>query len=283
MAHSLEIPCPAKVNLHLSVLGRRPDGYHELITLMQPVGLFDEISLTLGGEGISLRCDSPAVPCGEDNLACKAARLFQQETGRRFGLEIRLRKRIPVAAGLGGGSSDAAAVLLGLNRLFGEEIPLEVLARWAVLLGADVPFFLLGGPALGMGIGEKLERVRILPQLWFLLLSPGWPVSTKWAYDNLDLGLTRGAKGIKIPHLIAEAEEIIQLLHNDLESVTARQHVWVPRAKERLAGSGAAGVLMSGSGPTVFGLFLDEESARRAMSCLVLEEGESVWLAKGLC
>lgn len=282
MAQSLELLCPAKVNLHLRIVGRRPDGYHDLITLMQPIGLFDEISLTVGGRGIRLLCDSRAVPSGEDNLVFRAARLFQEETRDHFGLEIHLRKRIPVAAGLGGGSSDAAGVLCGLNRLRGAKVPEELMSRWAVSLGADVPFFLLGGPALGTGIGERLERVKILPEFWYLLLSPGWPVSTKWAYENLGPGLTKQGKGIKIPHLIAEAEEIIQLLHNDLESVTARQHGWIPRAKVRLKGLGAAGVLMSGSGPTVFGLFLEEAAAREAMACLVMEEGESVWLAKGL-
>lgn len=282
MAQSLQVLCPAKVNLHLRVLGRRPDGYHEILTLMQPIGLFDEISLTLGGTGINLVCDSPGVPPGEENLALRAARLFQERTKDRFGLEILLRKRIPLAAGLGGGSSDAAGVLRGLNRLRGAGVSEDVMARWAVSLGADVPFFLIEGPAWGMGIGERLERIEILPQLWYLLLSPGWPVSTKWAYENLGPGLTRQRKGIKIPHLIAEAEEIIQLLHNDLESVTARKHGWIPRAKVRLRNLGAAGVLMSGSGPTVFGLFLDEASALEAMANLLLEEGESVWLAQGL-
>ncbi len=282
MVKSLQLLCPAKVNLHLRVLGRRPDGYHELVTLMQPIGLFDEISLTLGGKGIKLICDSPGVPSGEENLAFRAARLFQERTEDPFGLEIILRKRIPVAAGLGGGSSDAAGVLRGLNQLRGARVPHGVMAQWAVGLGADVPFFLFGGPALGTGIGERLQRVEIMPQLWYLLLSPGWPVSTKWAYENLDPGLTRKGEGIKIPHLIGEAEEIIQLLHNDLESVTARQHGWIPRAKLRLRESGAAGAIMSGSGPTVFGLFLEEAAAREAMARLVLEEGESVWLAQGL-
>jgi len=279
---SLRILCPAKVNLHLSVLGRRSDGYHEILTLMQAVDLSDELLLEVKGEGIRVQCDHPELPAGEDNLAWKAARLYQEETGDRFGLEIRLVKRIPVAAGLGGGSSDAAGVLRGLNELRGNPIPRDRLALWASRLGADVPFFLQGRPALATGIGETLEPVGITPPLWYVLVFPGWPVSTRWVYENLDLGLTTSPKKTNIPHFIERVEEIAELLHNDLESVTARVHPWVSRAKARLREMGALGALMSGSGPTVFGVFRDEVAARETHAGFGPQAEESVWWARGV-
>jgi 4-diphosphocytidyl-2-C-methyl-D-erythritol kinase len=152
---------------------------------------------------------------------------------------------------------------------------------WAARLGADVPFFLMDGAALGRGIGERLEPVRILPAVWYVLLFPGWSVSTRWVYDQVDLGLTRSAKEINIPQLIERFEDVVAFLHNDLESVTARHHPWIDRAKARLGDLGAAGVLMSGSGPSVFGIFSEEAKARNACERLVPEPGEMVWGSRG--
>jgi 4-diphosphocytidyl-2-C-methyl-D-erythritol kinase len=279
---SFRTACPAKVNLYLRVLGKRPDGYHELVTLMQPLGLEDELVLhRTAGSGLHLRCDDPRLPVDETNLVWRAARLFQEQTGNRFGLEMHLTKRIPVGAGLGGGSSDAAGVLLGLNEMQGGKVPLEDLTRWALRLGADVPFFLGGRPAVARGIGERLEAAPALPPIWYVLIFPGWSVSTRWAYQRLDLGLTRPPKNIKIPRFLDGLQDVVELLHNDLESVTACAHPWVSRAKRRLQEVGASGVLMSGSGPTVFGIFADEQSARRAAASLPREGGERVWCSPG--
>jgi 4-diphosphocytidyl-2-C-methyl-D-erythritol kinase len=277
---TLRVLCPAKVNLHLRVLGRRADMYHELITLMQPVNPVDELLLTIEGRGLRMACDDPSLPAGEGNLAWRAAELFQQETGDRFGLTIHLVKRIPVGAGLGGGSSDAAGVLRGLNRMRGGTVSPEVLRDWATRLGADVPFFLLESAAWAQGIGERLTPARVMPPVWFVLVFPGWSVSTRWVYENLDWGLTRPAKETNIPQLIERFEDVVAFLHNDLESVTARYHPWIPRAKARLRDLGAAGALMSGSGPTVFGIFPDEASARRAREGFVADGGETIWCSR---
>lgn len=281
MSGSIRVLCPAKVNLHLRVLGRRQDGYHDIITLMQPVGPCDELSMELGGKGIRLGCTDPELPTDQGNLAYRAALLFQEETGRPEGVEIRLWKRIPVGAGLGGGSSDAAGVLRGLNDLLGRPVAQDELLRWAARLGADVPFFLLGETALARGIGERLEPFRLEVPLYYVVWFPGWSVSTRWAYQNLDLGLTSGSKKITIPQLIERFEDVIVLLHNDLESVTASHHPWVERAKARLGDAGAEGTLMSGSGPTVFGLFRQKEAAKRAVKELLPEKGELIWWTTG--
>ena len=276
------ILCPAKVNLRLKVLRKRPDGYHDIETLMQPVALFDEIAFSFEGGGIDLTCDNPELSAGEDNLVYKAIALYREKTGDAFGLKAHLRKRIPMGAGLGGGSSDAAGVLLALNRERRGGLSLSELIPMAKSLGADVPFFLLEKPAKAAGIGEILEPVRIIPQIWYVLLFPGWSVSTRWAYENLDMGLTKTHKEFKIPQFIMHANDILELLDNDFESVTAREHPWIGQTKDSLIGHGALGAMMSGSGPTVFGVFGDYTSADNAYRSLRDENGQGVWLARGL-
>jgi 4-diphosphocytidyl-2-C-methyl-D-erythritol kinase len=248
---------------------------------MQPVGLYDEITVTVKGEGIQLQCDPPDLPDGSANLVWRAARLFQEETGHHLGLKIQLRKRIPTGAGLGGGSSDAAGVLCALNRLHGGGVSKARLAQWATSLGADVPFFLMGTPAVATGIGEKLRPVTIGPDLHYVLVFPGWSISTKWAYENLDLELTSFPKAINIPNLIEHLEDLTKLLHNDLESVTARAKPWIYKTKAKLMDLGASGSLMSGSGPTVFGVFADEDTAKLACEDFRPAHGEIVWLVRG--
>jgi len=251
--------CPAKVNLYLRVVGRRPDGYHDLVTVMQPLTLADELIVSLQGEGIRLECDSPELPTGTDNLVWRAARQFQEETAWTPGLRLTLRKRIPVAAGLGGGSSDAAGTLLALNDMAGRPLNQVRLHHLAGLLGADVPFFLDRVPAVGRGIGTQLSPLTLLPY-WYLLANPRVPLSTRWVYENLDLGGLPGPPARET----WDPEQPETWVENDLGAVALKR---LPNLKGILDDLRSAGALtqgISGSGPTLFGLFVSKEAAREA-------------------
>ncbi|MCP3678487.1 MAG: 4-(cytidine 5'-diphospho)-2-C-methyl-D-erythritol kinase [Deltaproteobacteria bacterium] len=280
----------AKVNITLKVLGKRPDGYHEIHSLMQPITLSDEVSLMVEeGHGVSVTCDHPQVPSDERNLAHRAATLFLTETGGRWGVSIHIKKLIPVAAGLGGGSSNAATVLFGLNELLGARLGEERLMAMGAQLGSDVPFFILQSPAIARGRGELLERIEI-PPYWYLLINPGFEVSAAWAYDNLNL--TKGGAAIRIsPFNLNRLREIgavdggmEDFLHNDLEEAVLRAHPEIQAMKDLLHSAGARGTLMSGSGPTVFGLFFNEDKARRALEVARSGVGSStaLFVAQGI-
>ncbi|HYQ60068.1 MAG TPA: 4-(cytidine 5'-diphospho)-2-C-methyl-D-erythritol kinase, partial [Desulfatiglandales bacterium] len=242
--------------------GKRPDGYHEVEMLMQMVGLYDEVKVVRGGRGITVRCDNNAVPSGEGNIAWKAAAAMLKFSERDTGLSIEIRKAIPVAAGLGGGSGDAAAVLVAANRLLGAGLNRERLAEVGAGLGMDVPFFFFGPTALARGRGEVLTTLAPLPKFWVLLVNPGFETSTAWVYKNLNLRLTKKVDCNKIARLTVR--NIAESLHNDLETVTATMHPVINRIKEVLLARGAMGACMSGSGPTVFGIFETEEACRAA-------------------
>lgn len=260
-AVGLQVLCPAKVNLYLRVLGRRADGYHDLLSIMQPLSLADELIITPTSPGILLDCDQPGIPRGPGNLVWQAALEFQRATGRKVGAHIQLDKRIPVAAGLGGGSSDAAGTLLALNAMAGEPLSAEALQGLAVGLGADVPFFLGLSPALARGIGEKLSPVQ-LPAYWYLLLNPGVRVSTRWVYESLDLDSLKRYKVLEEGNW--DPGQPAAWVHNDLESVTLKKYPELAQLLETLGGLGAQARGMSGSGPTLFGLFPSWEEARQA-------------------
>lgn len=254
---------PAKINLCLHVLGRRPDGYHELAMIMQRVSLFDRLEMTLTSEpGVRVSCPGVELPPGGENIAARAARRILALAGDGRGVEIVIDKQIPVAAGLGGGSSDAAAVLMGLNDMLGLGLDSATLMAEGARLGADVPFFVFGATAWATGIGDRLEKVDDMPPLWYVLVNPGLAVSTAWVYQNL--GLTSKIEAAKLPRFSRTVGGVAGLLHNDLERVTVSRYPLVATVKEELAASGAAGVLMSGSGPTVFGVFAEEAAARKA-------------------
>jgi len=257
---------PAKINLCLSVLGRRPDGYHDVEMLMQMVGLFDEVTVSLGGPGISVTCDSHAVPSGEANIAWKAAKAMLRFSGKDVGLVIKIKKNIPVAAGLGGGSGNAAAVLAALNRLVGIGLDRDRLTEIGAGIGMDVPFFFFGPTALAQGRGEILTELPPLPPIPILLVNPGVETSTAWVYKNLNLRLTKKGDCNKIARL--NLRNIASGLHNDLESVTSALHPVINRIKDALLDQGAVGALMSGSGPTVFGIFETEAACRVAADSL---------------
>jgi 4-diphosphocytidyl-2-C-methyl-D-erythritol kinase len=266
------VRCPAKVNLYLRVVGRRPDGYHEVVTVMQPLTLADTLTVTLAGAGISLRCDRPDLPQGEENLVWRAARQFQEETGLTMGVRLSLSKRIPVAAGLGGGSSDAAGTLLALNELAGRPLAPDRLHRLASRLGADVPFFLAREPAVGRGTGTELSPVTLLPY-WYLLVNPGVPLSTRWVYENLDLAGLQETPATEA----WDPEHPETWVANDLGTVALKRF---PELAELLAGLSDAGAWcqgISGSGPTLFGLFRTREAAHQAG--LRLRRAFRGWLA----
>jgi 4-diphosphocytidyl-2-C-methyl-D-erythritol kinase len=278
----LQMFAPAKVNLWLRVRGRRPDGYHEIESVLVPLTLGDLVEVSVGGRGVSLDCSDPALGDGTENLACRAAHAFLRETGLRRGVRIGLGKAIPVAAGLGGGSSDAAAVLLALNRLRGRPLDRRGLSRVALGLGADVPFFLGRGPALARGIGEILTPLPPLPETWFVLVNPGFPIATGWAYERLTEALTSPPAEPKVPPFSRTWSDIGAFLSNDLEAVTLPQFPVLHRLKERLVGLGAVGALVSGSGPTVFGVFREASIARHAYARLRRAAAWQVFLARGL-
>jgi 4-diphosphocytidyl-2-C-methyl-D-erythritol kinase len=257
---------PAKINLCLSVLGKRPDGYHEVEMLMQMVGLYDEVTVSLAGAGISVRCDAGGVPAGEGNIAWKAAAEMLKAAGSRAGLSVEIRKRIPVAGGLAGGSGNAAAVLAAANRLLNTGFRQDRLAEIGAKLGMDVPFFFHGPTALAKGRGEILTNLPPVPRFWVLLVNPGFETSTAWVYKNVSLGLTKKVDCNKIARFTVRS--IAEALHNDLEAVTAAAHPVIGKIEQALLAQQALGVRMSGSGPTIFGVFEHETACRTAAANL---------------
>ena len=260
--NELTLHAPAKINLCISVLGKRPDGYHEVEMVMQAVGLYDEVTVRLAASGITVRCDSAAIPAGEGNITYRAAREMLDLSGTTSGIDIEIKKNIPVAAGLGGGSSDAAAVLVACNRILGTGLGRERLAEIGTRIGMDVPFFLYGPTALARGRGEVLTAVPSPPKFWVLLVNPGFETSTAWVYKNLNFGLTKKGDCTNIARL--KVSQIARSLHNDLEKVTAAAHPVIGEMEQSLLDAGALGVLMSGSGPTVFGIFEDKKACSEA-------------------
>ncbi|MGA2192978.1 MAG: 4-(cytidine 5'-diphospho)-2-C-methyl-D-erythritol kinase [Nitrospirota bacterium] len=263
----IKIKAPAKVNFYLEVVGKRPDSYHDLVSLMQALDLSDELTFVRTSGGISVECDSPSVPAGPGNIVHRAAKSVMDEAGAGFGLEIKIEKRIPVAAGLGGGSSDAAATLRAVNRLAGHRVPEGRLKEMALTLGADVPFFLGSPCAVAEGVGERLHELPAPEETWLLLINPGFAVSTRWVYSNLNFELTNRFNNINISRFEGQAKNarlLARHLHNDLERVTVVKYPLIKVLKERLVDEGALGALMSGSGPTVFGVFEDKTAAEVA-------------------
>jgi 4-diphosphocytidyl-2-C-methyl-D-erythritol kinase len=268
----LQLKAPAKVNYRLDVLGKRADGYHELRMIMQRVDLCDDIEIALSERpGIRVACGRAGVPDGPGNIAWRAADALVKLSGREVGIDISITKKIPVAAGLGGGSSDAATVLMGVNELLELGLSDERLMEIGVKLGADVPFFIFKKPALAEGIGDQLSALEKVPALWIVLVNPGIHVSTAWVYQNLQL-TTKEDTAI-VSRSYSSLDEVCAVLSNDLEPVTFGRFPAVRELKEQMITAGARGSLMSGSGSTVFGLFADESSARRAADEIAKSRG----------
>jgi 4-diphosphocytidyl-2-C-methyl-D-erythritol kinase len=260
---SLTLCAPAKVNYLLDVIRKRPDGYHDLRMIMQRVNLCDEITLTIVDfPGINVICSATGVPDGPENIAWKAARLMLDLCAYETGIKIEIKKKIPVAAGLGGGSSDAATVLMGMNDLLQLGLSNQKLMAIGQTLGADVPFFIFKETAIAEGIGEKLTLLPNMPKCWLLLVNPRVHVSTAWVYQSLQL--TNTATLNKLPKFFESIEQIVSIFSNDLEKVTILAFPVIAEIKTRILELGAAGSMMSGSGPTVFGVFTSLDSAESA-------------------
>lgn len=277
------VKSPAKLNIRLKITGRRSDGYHELVSIMVPLRLFDILEMELssaGGHKIS--CSGYKVPEDESNLALRAAIAFFSKTGIGAGLNIRLKKNIPVAAGLGGGSSNAAAVLKFLNKQYSNPLSGADLHSLALSLGADVPFFLYCQPSIARGIGEKLEPIINFPELWFIIITPLIHVSTSWVYSNYRMKLTTDEYTFILKNLKKEDLNISHILENDLEEVTSASFPVIKSIKNELLEAGAEGALMSGSGPSVFGLFSSKEKAEFAKSILLDRSLGDVFLVRSL-
>jgi 4-diphosphocytidyl-2-C-methyl-D-erythritol kinase len=252
----MQVLAPAKINLSLKILGRRNDGFHELDTLIAPISLYDEIRIDNGGKGIKFRCDDPSVPQGDDNLAVRAAKAFFETTKIDPAISIELKKKIPHGAGLGGGSSDAASVLLALNELFDAKLSRKALAEMAEPIGSDVPFFLFQSAAVCKGRGEMVTPVKLKRRLSILLLKPGFAVSTAWAYS-------RWQHSREIPGVRYQALEFAgQTFVNDLERPVFEKFVFLAQLKMWLRSQSEVGAaLMSGSGSTMFAVMRENADA----------------------
>jgi 4-diphosphocytidyl-2-C-methyl-D-erythritol kinase len=256
---SIRVTTPAKINLFLRVLAARPDGYHDIETLFQAIDLYDELIIEeTTGESCLVVPGRPDLET-EANLIMRAARWIEKKTGQSLPVKVELIKRIPVAAGLGGGSSDAAATLVGIRSLFGLDLGDDDLRQGAVALGADVPFFLRGGSAVGEGIGELLTPVNLPMNYSVLLVCPAFSVSTGVIFREFSKILTgEGREGRLWPRL-QQAARVEDLLHNDLQSVTESMHPELAGIRQLMHDAGLKATLMSGSGPTLFGITAPDE------------------------
>ena len=276
----LELSAHGKINLSLDVLRRRPDGYHEVKMIMHTVGLYDSIFIKRERErGIRMECNLPFLPTNEENLMVKAAKNLMDEFSIGEGLRMRLVKRLPIAAGMAGGSSDAASVFHGLNQIFHLGLSTEELEKRAVKLGADIPFCLHKGCYLSEGIGEKLCKLSPLPPCTILLVKPAFSLSTKLIYENLHLENISSKDHPDVDGMVKRLEsgtleEICALGGNLLEKVSISLRPEIQELKNRLLREGALLSLMSGSGPTVFAIFQKEERTKAERILQSLHSGE---------
>jgi 4-diphosphocytidyl-2-C-methyl-D-erythritol kinase len=284
----LERLSPCKVNLLLNILGRRADGFHELETVLQPLRLFDRLRFARASHGIQLTCSVPGLPTDGRNLVYRAAELFLEAAGVKDGVRLELEKNIPLAAGLGGGSGNAATALLGLNELFDGPLQAGELQRLAASLGSDVPFFLQSQPGLATGRGERIEPLESFPALRgtaFVVIYPGFGIATPWAYQQLARfpqavnGLPGRARELisrlRSADLVAAGTEF----YNSLEAPALEKYPLLGLFQEFLRANGAAAALMSGSGSTTFAIFPTQAAAEALVEKFKAKFGQATWMA----
>lgn len=277
--NSLTINSPAKINLWLTVKGKRPDGYHEIESIMQTVTLFDTVTVTKndgGANNIAITCTNPDVPCDGRNLCHKAAVKFFEAAGiSGYGISIHIEKRIPMAAGLAGGSTDGAAVLILLDKLYGNPFTEDELCAIGAKLGADIPFCIRGGSLIAEGIGEILTECSPMPDCHMVIACGGEGVSTPWAYGLIDENPTPTSgdiAGLVDSLNSGDVDTACRKMRNDFESVVLPHREVARKIKEIMEKCGAKRAMMSGSGPSVFGVFESEDTAEKACEC-ILKEG----------
>ena len=283
MIEALHLNSPAKVNLRLDILRRRKDGYHELRTIFQKISLHDTLYFTLKKKkGISITTNHPNLSVGKGNLVYQAAQSILKRSEYKGGVRIDIKKRIPLGAGLGGGSSNAATTFKALNQMLKLDLSEKELMGMGVQIGADVPFFFLEGSAIASGIGERLKKIE-LPVLWHVLIYPNFEVSTRWAYQNFVL--TKKRFHFRFHEFPQTPEKISSILWNDLEEVVSKAYPEIEAMKKMLYSAGALGAPMTGSGPTVFGIFSEKGDASKAYKIvggMVSERGWSVMKAQSI-
>ena len=261
---SIRLKARAKINLGLDVLGKREDGYHEVRMVMQTIGIYDWLLLTkIPEEEIRITSNLAFLPVNENNLIYKAIKLLKDEYHFPGGVSVDLNKFIPVAAGMAGGSTDAASTMFGVNRLFGLNLSMGKMMELGVRLGADVPYCVMRGTALAEGIGEKLTRITPVPHMWILIAKPQINVSTRLVYEQLDMGGIQKHPDIDGIIRAIEAQDVVRIaqsMGNVLENVTVPLYPVIETIKQDMLSHGAINAMMSGSGPTVFGIFPDEQT-----------------------
>ena len=261
---SIRLKARAKINLGLDVLGKREDGYHEVRMVMQTIGIYDRLILTkIPEEEIRITSNLAFLPVNENNLIYKAIKLLKDEYHFPGGVSVDLNKFIPVAAGMAGGSTDAASTMFGVNRLFGLNLSMGKMMELGVRLGADVPYCVMRGTALAEGIGEKLTRITPVPHMWILIAKPQINVSTRLVYEQLDMGGIQKHPDIDGIIRAIEAQDVVRIaqsMGNVLENVTVPLYPVIETIKQDMLSHGAINAMMSGSGPTVFGIFPDEQT-----------------------
>ncbi len=267
-AAEVRLPAYAKINLDLRIVGKRPDGYHDIQTLFQQISLQDNLQIKAfpsKENQIFLKVDKPNIPDNEDNLVWKAARAFLTSISQTFTIEIFLEKSVPAGAGLGGGSSDAAATLIGLNLLTKANVSVEELKKMSVKLGADIPFFLTGGAAYAEGVGDRLEQIDSAIEFWAVVVVPPVHISTKWAYSNIRIPLTSGEDGINFTRFF-QAQDRLQewrnVFRNDFQELVFKHFPELAEIKRALYAQGAIYANLSGTGSALFGLFNTQSQAR---------------------
>jgi len=273
----------AKINLTLDILGKRPDGFHEVAMIMQSIGLHDTLTMEKTDGEIELTINVPWLKADEKNLAWRAAELVRQEYGLQGGVRIALTKRIPIAAGLAGGSADAAAVLQGMNELYDLQLSKKALCSLGARIGSDIPFCIMGGTMLATGRGEVLTRLADMPETWVVLAKPRISVSTAWAYQNYDeQGAEQHPDNEAVKEAIARGNRkaVAGLLCNVLESVTIKKYDVIADYKQMMLDKGAMASMMSGSGPTVFGLVRSREQAEAVADVLRRKTNADVFVTR---
>lgn len=269
---SIRLKARAKINLGLDVLGKREDGYHEVRMVMQTIGIYDRLILTkIPEEEIRITSNLAFLPVNENNLIYKAIKLLKDEYHFPGGISVDLNKFIPVAAGMAGGSTDAASTMFGVNRLFGLNLSMGKMMELGVRLGADVPYCVMRGTALAEGIGEKLTRITPVPHMWILIAKPQINVSTRLVYEQLDMGGIQKHPDIDGIIRAIEAQDVVRIaqsMGNVLENVTVPLYPVIETIKQDMLSHGAINAMMSGSGPTVFGIFEEKATARKAADAI---------------